>query len=95
MLGLRLQVGDEPGGLLRQSCGLPELGGDLGDFLRCVVRSEYRGLRGKVTWWHALGRLVEGDEVLTGLRVGSVEDGRKLLVVRRRKAVEAEVVAGP
>ena len=57
-----------------------------------VVGREDRRLRGQIARWHALGRLVEDDEILAGLRIRPVEDGGEHLVVARREAVETEMV---
>src|SRR5215210_575794 len=64
---LRLQVGDEPGGLFRKARLLAEAGRDLGDLLRRVIGREDRGLWRKVARRNALGRFVDDLELLLRL----------------------------
>src|SRR5688572_12141226 len=43
--------------------------------------------------WHSLWSLVDHDEILTGLRMGTVEDSTQLQIVGRREPVQAKVIA--
>jgi hypothetical protein len=73
----------------RETGGLAQSHSDLVDLLRLRSGREDRGLRRKVVRERALGLWLLGDdEVLSGLRMRSVEDGDDLAEVLGGEAVE-------
>jgi hypothetical protein len=90
-----VRFGDHSRRLLRQAGSLAELLGDLSELLGRVVGCENRGLGRQVARRDALGCLVDDDELLAGLRMWAVEDGRELEVVLRREPVSSPAGALP
>src|SRR4051812_30698182 len=86
-------VGHLAGRLLRQPGALAQASGDLGDLFWLRRRGEQRRLGRQVEWGRALWRrLVRDHKVLAGLRMRTVEDGRYLLEVILREAVELQML---
>jgi hypothetical protein len=73
--------------------GLAQARRDLCDLLRRVVGSEHGRLRRQIVVQRALRRALFHDQVLAGLGMRTVEDGRELEVIGLREAIQLGVQA--